>query len=108
MGLDEGGVLDDVGDGPAGLDHDGHRHGLPVGGDHDRLDESEVSILAPGLQPVFAGGQVRKGEATVLSFVASVDILGKLATLGHSIIKRKAEQDMVKFAQAVKQELEGA
>jgi len=49
-----------------------------------------------------------KGEATVLSFVASVDILGKLATLGHSIIKRKAEQDMVKFAQAVKQELEGA
>lgn len=49
-----------------------------------------------------------KGEQTVLSFVASVDILGKLATLGHSIIKRKAEQDMAKFAQAVKKELEGA
>jgi uncharacterized protein len=49
-----------------------------------------------------------KGDATVLSFVASVDILGKLATLGHSIIKRKAEQDMAKFAQAVKQQLEGA
>jgi len=48
------------------------------------------------------------GEATLLSFVASVDILGKLATLGHSIIKRKAEQDMAKFAQAVKKELEGA
>jgi carbon monoxide dehydrogenase subunit G len=49
-----------------------------------------------------------KGNATLLSFVASVDILGKLATLGHSIIKRKAEQDMAKFAEAVKQQLEGA
>ena len=49
----------------------------------------------------------QKGDASVLSFVASVDILGKLATLGHSIIKRKAEQDMIKFAQAVKAQLEG-
>ena len=48
-----------------------------------------------------------KGEATQLSFVASVDVLGKLATLGHSIIKRKADNDMVKFAEAVKKELEG-
>jgi carbon monoxide dehydrogenase subunit G len=48
-----------------------------------------------------------KGEATQLSFVASVDVLGKLATLGHSIIKRKADNDMVKFADAVKKELEG-
>ena len=48
-----------------------------------------------------------KGEATQLSFVASVDILGKLATLGHSIIKRKADNDMAKFAGAVKKELEG-
>lgn len=47
------------------------------------------------------------GEKTVLSFVASVDILGKLATLGHSIIKRKAEQAMEEFAQAVKKRLEG-
>ena len=48
-----------------------------------------------------------KGEGTDLAFVASVDILGKLATLGHSIIKRKAEQDMGKFALAVKQRMEG-
>ena len=48
-----------------------------------------------------------KGEVTQLSFVASVDVLGKLATLGHSIIKRKADNDMVKFAEAVKKELEG-
>lgn len=48
-----------------------------------------------------------KGEGTDLDFVASVDILGKLATLGHSMIKRKAEQDMGKFALSVKQRLEG-
>ena len=48
-----------------------------------------------------------RGEATQVSLVASVDILGKLATLGHSIIKRKADNDMVKFAEAVKKELEG-
>ena len=48
-----------------------------------------------------------RGEATQVSLVASVDILGKLATLGHSIIKRKADNDMAKFAQAVKNELEG-
>ena len=47
------------------------------------------------------------GEKTVLSFVASVDILGKLATLGHSIIKRKADQAMEEFVQAVKKRLEG-
>jgi carbon monoxide dehydrogenase subunit G len=44
---------------------------------------------------------------TLVSFAASVDILGKLATLGHSIIKRKADQVMEEFAQAVKKRLEG-
>ncbi|MBI4490666.1 MAG: hypothetical protein HY694_16400 [Deltaproteobacteria bacterium] len=47
------------------------------------------------------------GKATLLTFVASVDILGKLAALGHSIIKRKADQVMEEFAQAVKKRLEG-
>ena len=44
---------------------------------------------------------------TILSFVAGVDILGKLAALGHGIIKRKADQVLDEFAQAVKQKLEG-
>jgi len=48
------------------------------------------------------------GNQTLLSLAASVDILGKLATLGHSIIKRKADQVMEEFAQAVKKRLEGA
>lgn len=44
---------------------------------------------------------------TYLGFTAGVDILGKLAALGHGIIKRKADQVLDEFAQAVKQKLEG-
>jgi carbon monoxide dehydrogenase subunit G len=49
-----------------------------------------------------------EGDHTTLGFVANVDILGKLAALGHSIIKRKADQVLDEFAQAVKTRLEGA
>ena len=45
---------------------------------------------------------------TIVKFVAGVDILGKLAALGHGIIKRKADQVLDEFAQAVKKNLEGA
>jgi len=48
-----------------------------------------------------------QGDKTILSFVAGVDILGKLAALGHGIIKRKADQVLDEFAQAVKKKLEG-
>ena len=48
------------------------------------------------------------GDKTNLSLAASVDILGKLATLGHSMIKRKADQVMDEFAATVKNKLEGA
>jgi len=44
---------------------------------------------------------------TIVEFVAGVDILGKLAALGHGIIKRKADQVLDEFAQAVKKKLEG-
>ncbi len=46
------------------------------------------------------------GNKTLLSLGISVDILGKLATLGHSIIKRKADQVMEEFVQAIKNRLE--
>lgn len=46
-------------------------------------------------------------DKTILAFVAAVDILGKLAALGHGIIKRKADQVLEEFAQAVKRKLEG-
>ncbi len=48
-----------------------------------------------------------QGDKTVLGFTAGVDILGKLAALGHGIIKRKADQVLDEFAQAVKKRLEG-
>ena len=48
-----------------------------------------------------------QGDKTVLGFVAGVDILGKLAALGHGIIKRKADQVLDEFARAVKKQLEG-
>lgn len=48
-----------------------------------------------------------QGDKTVLDFVAGVDILGKLAALGHGIIKRKADQVLDEFARAVKERLEG-
>jgi carbon monoxide dehydrogenase subunit G len=48
-----------------------------------------------------------QGDKTILGFVAGVDILGKLAALGHGIIKRKADQVLDEFAQAVKTKLEG-
>jgi carbon monoxide dehydrogenase subunit G len=48
-----------------------------------------------------------RDNKTLLGFVANVDILGKLAALGHGIIKRKADQVLDEFAQAVKKRLEG-
>jgi carbon monoxide dehydrogenase subunit G len=48
-----------------------------------------------------------EGDGTQLSFAASVDVLGKLATLGHSMIKRRADQVMAEFTAAVKKRLEG-
>jgi carbon monoxide dehydrogenase subunit G len=48
-----------------------------------------------------------RDNKTILGFVAGVDILGKLAALGHGIIKRKADQVLDEFAQAVKKQLEG-
>jgi carbon monoxide dehydrogenase subunit G len=49
-----------------------------------------------------------EGDHTTLGFIANVDILGKLAALGHGIIKRKADQVLDEFAQAVKTRMEGA
>jgi carbon monoxide dehydrogenase subunit G len=48
-----------------------------------------------------------RDDKTLLGFVAGVDIAGKLAALGHGIIKRKADQVLDEFAQAVKKRLEG-
>ncbi len=47
-----------------------------------------------------------EGTGTLLTLVATVDILGKLATLGHSMIKRKADQVMAEFVREIKKNLE--
>ena len=48
-----------------------------------------------------------EGSGTLLSLGVTVDILGKLATLGHSIMKRKANQVMAEFVRELKKHLEG-
>jgi carbon monoxide dehydrogenase subunit G len=45
-------------------------------------------------------------EKSTLSLVVSVDILGKLAALGHGLIKRRADQVMQEFSVALKRRLE--
>ena len=47
-------------------------------------------------------------EEIELSFKADVGILGKLATLGHWIIKKKADEVMDKFVARMKAQLESA
>jgi carbon monoxide dehydrogenase subunit G len=42
-----------------------------------------------------------------LTIVTETSILGKLATLGHSVIQHKADGIMTQFAQAIQRELEG-
>lgn len=44
---------------------------------------------------------------TVLQVHAEVTVLGKLAALGYSMIKRKADEIITQFAQALRRELEG-
>ena len=47
-----------------------------------------------------------QGPGTVLSLVATVEILGKLAALGHSMIKRKADRVMAEFVDAIQKSFE--
>ena len=47
-----------------------------------------------------------QGPGTLLSMVVNVEILGKLAALGHSMIKRKADQVMAEFVDAIRKNLE--
>jgi hypothetical protein len=49
---------------------------------------------------------VEEDGRTVLDIKTDVGILGKLGSLGHSMIKRKADDMMGKFAQALKAEVE--
>ncbi|MCL6641329.1 MAG: SRPBCC family protein [Candidatus Rokubacteria bacterium] len=47
------------------------------------------------------------GDRTVLRLRAEVSVLGKLAALGGGMIRRKADEIMDRFAQALRRELDG-
>jgi carbon monoxide dehydrogenase subunit G len=46
-------------------------------------------------------------SGTLMSVTVSLEILGKMAALGGSIIKRKADQVMAEFVEAIRKNLEG-
>jgi hypothetical protein len=48
----------------------------------------------------------RAGAVSRLVIASEASILGKLGTLGHSIIQHKADGIMTQFAQAIRQALE--
>jgi len=65
-------------------------------------DASVGSSLKVTLDLRLEGG----GAGSRLVIVSEANVLGKLGTLGHSIIQHKADGIMTQFAQAVRQELE--
>jgi len=54
--------------------------------------EAEMSELAPG--------------QTQVELTTEINFLGKIASLGHALIKRKADSAMAQFGQSVKERLE--
>lgn len=66
------------------------------------------SALASSLRVNLEVGLEADGEAaTRLHLVSDVAILGRLGTLGHSIIKRKADEAVEKFGEALRLLLAG-
>jgi carbon monoxide dehydrogenase subunit G len=49
-----------------------------------------------------------EGAGTAVDVAADVTVLGKLGTLGHSVIKRRGEEVVAKFAQNLRAALGGA
>lgn len=48
----------------------------------------------------------RGSEGTEMTFTTRMNILGKLAILGHGLIQRKAKEVIAQFARTIKQHLE--
>ncbi len=66
-------------------------------GQDKALGASQQMTLAVTLEP--------RGDDTDLVVVADVEVLGKIATLGQFVIKRKAKDVVTKFAQNIQEEL---
>ncbi len=81
----------------------------------EEVDESHIKAKAAGKDSKIAASMKQQidlqlkdkaGEGTELNFKTDVSILGKLATLGHWIIKKKADEVMEQFVSRMKVQLE--
>ena len=72
-----------------------------TGGGHDRLgNRLSLSRLALELAPADGGG-------TDVSYSMDFNLYGRMATLGGSVVKRKAEEMRVAFTRGIIEELDG-
>jgi len=69
-------------------------------GQDRKLGTSTRGELEIKLEPNPSGG-------TVLDIGADIQVVGRIATFGQSVIRRKAQQIMAGFGEALKAELEG-
>lgn len=65
-------------------------------------DSSVASSLKASLDLWLAS---QEGERTEIKIVTDLTVLGKLGALGHSVIARKADENMQRFSAALKQQL---
>jgi carbon monoxide dehydrogenase subunit G len=80
----------------------------------EAVDGKRLRAVATGKDPAIGSSMKMaldlsidtEGGQTVLDIKTDVGILGKLGALGHSMIKRKADDTMGKFAAALKAEVE--
>ncbi len=71
------------------------------GGGHDRLgNRLSLNRIALELAPA-------DGGATEISYSMDFNLYGRMATLGGSVVKRKAEEMRVEFTRAIIEELGG-
>jgi carbon monoxide dehydrogenase subunit G len=82
------------------VEHDAPQRLIPRASGRDRLLQSHVKVeLALALLEV-------DPQSTALQVQTDVAVLGKLGTLGHSVILRKGEDIMDQFATALQAELQ--
>ena len=67
----------------------------------DKLTQTAVNaVLSVTLAPV--------GTGTRLAFKTDLQVTGRVASLGHSVIKRRSEENFAEFARRLRALLEGA
>ncbi len=81
------------------LESEAEKRVVVSGGGHDRLgNRLSLNRLALELAPADGGG-------TEVSYSMDFNLYGRMATLGSSVVKRKAEEMRVEFTRAIIEEL---